>query len=311
MLRSRRRDWFRRLLAPRPKLTIVVIAFNMHREIKRTLYTLDSRYQRNIKSADYEVIVVDNGSEIPLSASELQSDFDGQLRIMRLPSGSPSPVTAVNAGVAAARAAHVAVMVDGARMVSPGLLRGFLDALKIHAEGFVYTLGWHLGDEPQNISMTKGYNQAVEDRLLRSFDWRKNGYQLFEHACLAMSCRQGWFSKISESNCFAMSRKQFQFLGGFEARFQSPGGGLVNLDFFSRAILNPLLTPIVLLGEGSFHQFHGGVATNVVRKDHPWERFQSEYQAIRGDVFKAPDYVPIYYGSVPPEAHKFLSGKDA
>ena len=86
MLRSRRRDWFRRLFAPRPKLTIVVIAFNMHREIKRTLYTLDSRYQRKIEPADYEVIVVDNGSKIPLSESELQSDFDGQLRIMRLPS---------------------------------------------------------------------------------------------------------------------------------------------------------------------------------------------------------------------------------
>ena len=161
MLRSRRRDWFRWLIAPRPKLTIVVIAFNMHREIKRTLYTLDSRYQRRIEPADYEVIVVDNGSKIPLSGSELQSDFDGQLRIIRLPSGSPSPVIAVNTGVAAARAAHVAVMVDGARMVSPGLLRGFLDALKIHTEGFVYTLGWHLGDEPQYISMTKGYNQAV------------------------------------------------------------------------------------------------------------------------------------------------------
>lgn len=310
MLRSSSRALLRRFVQKRPTLSVVVIAFNMSREIKRTLYTLALCYQRKINRSDYEVIVVDNGSDVPLNESELQSGFDGQLRVLRLEPGSPSPVVAVNTGVSVARASHVVVMVDGARMVSPGLLKGFLDILEMHSEGFVYTLGWHLGDEPQNISMLEGYNQEVEDRLLDSFDWRNNGYKLFEHACLAMSCRNGWFSRISESNCFAMSRKQFHGLGGFDERFKSPGGGLVNLDFFARAVVSPSIRPIVLLGEGSFHQFHGGVATNVARRDHPWERFQAEYQEIRGEVFKAHCFSPLYYGSVPPEARKFLGEMD-
>ena len=105
-----------------------------------------------------------------------------------------------------ARGRWVAVMVDGARMLSPGLLGWMQRAFRLEPQAFVTTLGWHLGEEPQNTAMTKGYNQVVEDRLLASFDWQTNGYRLFDHACLALSCRQGWFSSIAESNCFALPK---------------------------------------------------------------------------------------------------------
>ena len=62
-------------------------------------------------------------------------------------------------------------------------------------------------------------------------------------------------------------------LGGFNEGFVSPGGGLVDLDFFREAIESNLFEPLLLLGEGSFHQFHGGVATNVPLNNHPWIPF--------------------------------------
>ena len=74
--------------------------------------------------------------------------------------------------------------------------------------------------------MLSGYNQQVEDQLLASFDWEQDGYQLFNHACLALSCQEGWFSSIAESNCFACPSVGSSGFGGFDRRFVSPGGGL-------------------------------------------------------------------------------------
>ena len=191
----------------KPQLSVVVVAFNMRREIVRTLYTLGTSYQHGVKAADYEVILVDNGSTPELDCAELAQRFQGRLRTLRLPPGTVSPVEAVNAGVALARADRIAVMVDGARMLSPGMLRGMLQAFQVYPDAFVSTLGWHLGEQPQNLSMVSGYNQQVEDQLLASFDWEQDGYQLFNHACLALSCQEGWFSSIAESNCFALPKR--------------------------------------------------------------------------------------------------------
>ena len=67
---------------------MVVVAFNMRREIVRTLHTLGTSYQHGVKAADYEVILVDNGSTPELDSAELAQRFQGRLRTLRLP---PAP----------------------------------------------------------------------------------------------------------------------------------------------------------------------------------------------------------------------------
>jgi cellulose synthase/poly-beta-1,6-N-acetylglucosamine synthase-like glycosyltransferase len=47
-------------------MSVVVVAYNMAREMLRTLLSLSASYQRDIHADDYEVIVVDNGSTPPL-----------------------------------------------------------------------------------------------------------------------------------------------------------------------------------------------------------------------------------------------------
>src|SRR4051812_35623024 len=93
----------------------------MARELPRTLQTLDPAYQRGIAAGDYEVIVVDNGSSEPVDP-ELVARFGGSLRLIRLDPAPPSPARAANAGLALAAAPLVGLIVDGARMASPGLL---------------------------------------------------------------------------------------------------------------------------------------------------------------------------------------------
>lgn len=93
----------------------------MAREALRTLYTLSPAYQQNVAAQDYEVIAVDNGSTIPLCPDTV-AGFGAQLRQIPHETTSVSPVSAINLGVAQSSGAAVAIIVDGARMASPGLV---------------------------------------------------------------------------------------------------------------------------------------------------------------------------------------------
>lgn len=291
---------------PGPRLSIVVVFHDMAREAPRTLHTLSVAYQRGVDEADYEVIAVDHGSQQPLDA-EVVRGHGRQFRLVSHPAGTvpASPAAAINAAVRVSSGDAVAICIDGARMASPGIVRHTLAALDAWADPVVATLGWHLGPKLQNVSMLEGYDQAAEDRLLDSIDWRREGYDLFTVSCLAGSCGGGWFLPITESNCLAMRRAAYERIGGFDERFLCPGGGLVGLDFFKRASAsaNDL---VLLLGEGTFHQFHGGVATNTPLEVHPYESFHAEYRRLRGEPFAPPHVKPRYLGGMPSQCLPFL-----
>ena len=131
--------------------------------------------------------------------------------------------------------------------------------------------------------MLDGYNQKVEDQLLEDIDWPADGYRLFGISTIAPSSRPALLEGFpSECSWLCLPLTSFEALGGYDSAFQSPGGGLVNHDFVSRASTHKTFQFIVLLGDGVFHQFHGGVATNVRLEDHPFPDFQQEYCKIRG-----------------------------
>jgi glycosyltransferase involved in cell wall biosynthesis len=286
-----------------PALSFVVVFFNMAREAPRTLFTLSPAYQRGVSADDYEVIAVDAGSDESL-AEELVRGFGGNFRLVRT-AASASPVAAVNHAASLARGGAIALCIDGARMLSPGILRHMLAAFRAWDDPLVATLAWHLGPKVQNESLLEGYNQAAEDALLDSVDWQRDGYELFRIATLASSSTDGWFLPIAESNCLAVRKESWNRLGGLHQGFTTPGGGLVNLDFYRNAV-EALDSLVVLLGEGTFHQFHGGVATNVPLEKHPFAFFSEEYARLRGKEFRRPEKPPLFLGGMPPQALDFL-----
>ncbi|MDG6348459.1 hypothetical protein QAA18_06830 [Luteimonas sp. 8-5] len=292
--------------ATTPRLSVVVNFHDMRREAARTLHTLSPDYQRGVDAVDYEVLAVENGSSAPLDPADVIV-HGPNFHYLRIERGGPSPCAAINHAAATARGQWLMVCIDGARMLSPGLLHHALAALASHHRPFVYTLGMHLGPKPQNESMEDGYDQRVEDALLESIDWRGQGYRLFRASSVAYSSHNGFFSRLSESNCFALRREDYRALGGLDERFDSPGGGLANLDFFNRAHALPGVEPVMLLGEATFHQFHGGVATNVPRAEHPWPRMAAEYERIRGRAFASDPPLPEYQGWLSPEYHAGLA----
>jgi len=290
-----------------PTVSIVIVIFNMEREAKRTFYSLTSEYQESVSEHDYEVIVVDNGSTVPLSVEYVES-FGPNFKYYYIENASPSPASAVNFGVMQSSGKVVAVMIDGARILTPGIIKYALNAVQAFQNPIISTLGWHLGPDIQKRSIINGYNEKAEDQLLASISWLRAGYKLFEISSLAGSCEGGWFMPIAESNCLFMLRETFDSLGGYDERFDSPGGGLVNLDMYVRACELPDSELVVILGEGNFHQIHGGAATNVSESQHQmlWQKWEEQYFNIRKKRYVVPSKRPEYIGHIPPQAFPWM-----
>src|SRR3954469_11392116 len=81
-----------------PKLSLVVVVYNIPREAPRTLLSLSASYQRDILISDYEVIVVDNGSD-PALDPEMVANCGDNFRLLRIDPAPPSPAHAVNRGI--------------------------------------------------------------------------------------------------------------------------------------------------------------------------------------------------------------------
>src|SRR5579859_7910069 len=145
-----------------PRLSVIVIGYNMARELPRTVRSLSPALQREIGADDYEVIVIDNGSTQSFDLEQLQR-LGGNISTHRMLHATPSPVPAINHGLALARSELIGVLIDGARMASPRLLATALDAARLHGRPVIGTLAFHLGPDVQGKSVERGYCQDVED----------------------------------------------------------------------------------------------------------------------------------------------------
>lgn len=287
-----------------PSLSVVVVTYEMSREISRTLSTFSASYQRGIGRHEYEVVLVDNGSRTPPRAEDHRG-LDVDLRCFTHPSPSPSPAGAVNHALRECRGRFIGVLIDGARMVSPGLLAAARDALQSAPRTVVGFRGRYLGPGFQSETMFHGYDRDAEDRLLYSIGWQADGYRLFAASVFDESTGPTWYGPITESNGLFMRRELWDELGGVDARFQSAGGGLVNLDTWSRATGLSGATVIVPIGEATFHQIHGGTMTNAADQPARWRRLCAEYRAIRGRSYRRPGAAIRFEGHFrhdPPES---------
>src|SRR5262245_55058938 len=116
----------------------------MPEQARRTLVSLSPGYQRNARAADYEVIVVEKASDRLLGAERAESTGPNVRYFLRQ-DASRSPAGAVNFAAAQARGSMVAVLVDGARLLSPGVVELALLAHRAAPEATLAIPGYHLG----------------------------------------------------------------------------------------------------------------------------------------------------------------------
>ena len=270
-------------------LSVVVVFYNMRREAGRTIHSLSRAYQEGIEGTSYEVIVVENGSDDDqkLGAAFVR-DFGPEFRYVDVADDAhPSPVGALNRGIAASRGRNLALMIDGAHVLTPGVLRFGLQGLATYAPAIVATQQWYVGPGQQGDAMDDGYDQAYEDRLFERIQWPANGYRLFEIGHFVGD--RDWLDGVWESNCMFVTRAQLEQVGGFEERFSMAGGGYANLELYERLGSSPDITVCTILGEGSFHQVHGGTTTNQTDAAERRSRvfgYGQHYAELRGRPFR-------------------------
>jgi cephalosporin hydroxylase len=278
-------------------LSVVVVVYNMRREAPRTLHSLSRAYQEGIHGTSYEVVVVENGSDDDERlGGELVRDFGPEFRYLDLAGeASPSPVGALNRGIEITRGRSLALMIDGAHVLTPGVLRFGLQGLATYAPAIVATQQWYVGPGQQGAAMDDGYDQAYEDLLFDRIQWPGNGYRLFEIGHFVGE--RDWLDGLWESNCVFVTRAQLEQVGGFEERFSMPGGGYANLELYERLGSSPDVTVCSILGEGSFHQVHGGTTTNQTDAAERRSRvfgYGQHYADLRGRAFRGPGK-PIHF----------------
>jgi cephalosporin hydroxylase len=286
----------------KPKdLTVVVCFYNMKREAERSLHALSRAYQQDMEKVDYEVIVVENGSSPEQHlGEEFVRRFGPEFRYLDMGDDArPSPIPALNRGIALGAGRNFALMIDGAHVLTPGVLRFGLTGLKTYEPAIVLTQQWYVGPGQQPSAVANGYTKEYEDQLFEEIAWPNDGYALFDIGHFIGD--RDWFDGMWESNCMFVPRTTLRQVGCFDEGFTTPGGGYANLDLYERLGSDPKVNVTTILGEGSFHQVHGGTTTNqlvVDDRNTGLADYAQDYAEKRGRPFSGPGRTIHYVGTM-------------
>jgi hypothetical protein len=294
-----------------PPLAVVVICYKMDQQIGRTLLSLTPPYQRGGAAQEYEIHLIDNGSPQPLPQTVW--NVSPNIRYHYVPPGEApvNPGTAINRAVAKTSSPLLCILIDGARLLTPGVLHWGMDLSASSPETLVDVRSWHLGHKSQNDSLIEGYSPEIERELLASIDWPGDGYRLFDIGFPSNPTRTPFLKCVFESNCLFISRKLFDQIGGFDERYQHPGGGLAGVDFFHRAVAKSNLV-FTLLGEGTFHQTHSGAASGLTREQLQTKLaiWRKEYETLSRPWSDRHRYDVVLAGHLPDPARRWLERQE-
>ncbi len=289
-----------------PILSIIVVGYKMPRQLENTLYSLSNEFQLNVHRDDYEVIVVENESQEVLDPLFTET-LSGQYRYFLRSEASQSPVAAVNFGFSKSRGEFSCLIIDGARMLTPRTLEFALMAYRMNPQSVVMVPGYHLGDQEQHLH-DEAYSFERDESMLESIDWKNNGYKLFAISTFSNGNRRGFLQPMMECSCVFSSLAKFEEIGYADERFTLAGGGAINLHIYRKLGMLENSTLVVLAGEGSFHQFHGGVTTsNDTEREKTMAAYTSQLNELWPGGFQALRRDPILLGAISKWATPHLS----
>ena len=81
--------------------------------------------------------------------------------------------------------------------------------------------------------------------------------------------------------------RRLEPVGRIQRAISPPGGGLCNLELFSRCVTREKALNVLLYGETTFHQVHGGAATS---HDGYFRASQEEHWNATGEEYARPSF---------------------
>lgn len=272
-----------------------------------TLMSLGTDYQRQITAQEYEVVVVENASHRnlePQAVAELPGNFHYFLR----EETGVSPVAAVNFAFQQCRGNNIGLILDGARLLTPNTLQQALTAFRYNHHALVMVPAYHIGHQEQELHATEDYNEESEQAFLQSLAWQEDGYRLFDHCCPSPGNRQGYLTPFMECCALFAHADHFKRINYADTRFDLKGGGSMNLHMFRSLGMDINIEPVVLVGEGSFHQIHGGVTTSAdAQRGALIEAFNRQLNSCWDGQFHALRREPTLLGKIPAAALPWLN----
>ena len=290
-----------------PLISVLLIVCKMPRQAMNTIYSLSAAHQQNVEEADYEIVVVENESAEMLNADAVQA-MGANIRYYPRQEHGVSPAPAINFGLQQLRGQMIGLMIDGARMVTPRIMEYALQVQRFDHKSMIAVPSYNLGPTEHHFNLRQGYDAEFERLLLAESHWQDYGYNLFNIGSMGGAHLRGFFHPLMESNCLFCGSETMGAIGGADERYSEAGGGSLNQHIYRAIGIHPETRHFFLMpGEGSFHQFHGGVSTveredraAVIRqfKAHLEEIWEGEYCALRRE--------PIMLGAVTRPALRFL-----
>ncbi len=287
-------------------MSVIVIGYDMAEQLLNTARSLSPEYQKNVGTQDYEVIVVENASANNTDEAAI-AELGDNFRFYRRQNTGRSPVPAINYAFSQCRGEFIGLMIDGARMLSPGVLQQAIELYRLSQQVLVAIPGYHLGEQEQHKLSQPEHNRARERQALRSIDWPEDGYDLFRIATFSGANRRGYLQPMMECNCLFTSAGHFAAIGHADERFTLGGGGSVNLHMYRSLGLLPNTEFYILAGEGSFHQYHGGVTTSsYAGRQAEIESHRLQLHSFWPGGFHSLRRQPKLHGAIAEQAQPFL-----
>ena len=129
-----------------PPLSVIVVSYDMTVQIQNTLQTLLPTYQQRVEASQYGVVLIDNGSPKPLPRWMLGDAENLEYHHVPREKASVNPGVAINWAVSHNRSPMLCIMIDGARLLTPGVLRWGIDLASLSQQTIVEVRSCHQSD---------------------------------------------------------------------------------------------------------------------------------------------------------------------
>lgn len=263
-------------------LSIVVIFYDMEECYEDTLLTMSREFQVGIEDVSYEVIAIDNNSPVPLDEGAVER-FGPEFKLVRYETEGRSPVEAINYGLSICTGEYVAVVVDGARMLSNGVIAKTLSEAKRYPRACVYTQAFNLAT--YSCAPEEAFN--VELKMKKQTGWPGDSKSIISKGILCDSYGPTLQGKIpTEFTWYVVKRSFMDSVGRYNENFKSHGGGLMNQELVIRMVKhNPQF--VFVQDEYSIHQYH-----NRYKPKGTMQVYFDEFEQVTGRAWQQPNIKP-------------------